>query len=58
MMLPDDSLQVNNRNPAGPFVGNARAEVRYFRVFQGDVVNGGNLGTVNFWRLSAGLVFR
>jgi hypothetical protein len=35
-----------------------RADVRYFRVFQDDVVNGVNLGTLNFWRLSAGLVFR
>jgi opacity protein-like surface antigen len=35
-----------------------RGDLRYFRVFKGDVVNGLDLGTLNFWRLSAGVVFR
>ena len=35
-----------------------RGDIRYFRVFHGDVVNGLDLGSLNFWRLSAGVVFR
>jgi len=35
-----------------------RGDVRYLRVFKGDVVNGLDLGTLNFWRLSIGIVVR
>ncbi len=35
-----------------------RGEIKYLRVFRGDVVNGLDLGTLNFTRLSIGLVVR
>jgi opacity protein-like surface antigen len=35
-----------------------RGEIKYLRVFRGDVVNGLDLGTLNFTRLSIGLVLR
>jgi len=35
-----------------------RGEIKYLRVFSGDVVNGLDLGTLNFTRLSIGLVLR
>jgi Outer membrane protein beta-barrel domain len=41
----------------GSHVG-LRGDARYFRVFNGPVVHNLNLGGLNFWRVSAGLVFR
>lgn len=41
----------------GSHVG-LRGDVRYFRVFNGPLINNLNLGGLNFWRVSAGLVFR
>lgn len=35
-----------------------RGDVRYFRAFEGDLVNGLDLGRLNFTRLSLGVVFR
>lgn len=35
-----------------------RGDIRYFRVFNGDIVNNLDLGSLRFWRLSAGVVFR
>jgi opacity protein-like surface antigen len=35
-----------------------RGEIKYLRVFSGDVVNGLDLGTLNFTRLSIGIVLR
>jgi hypothetical protein len=41
----------------GEHVG-LRGDLKYFRVFHGDVVNGVDMGALHFWRLSAGVVFR
>ena len=35
-----------------------RGDIRYFRAFRGDVVHGLDLSGMNFWRASAGVVFR
>jgi hypothetical protein len=41
----------------GSHVG-LRGDARYFRVFNGPLINNLNLGGLDFWRVSAGLVFR
>ena len=35
-----------------------RGELRYMRAFSGDIINNINLGSLNFTRLSFGVVFR
>ncbi len=35
-----------------------RGDMRYFRDANGDIVNGVDLGTLHFWRASAGIVLR